>query len=183
MHSKNSFLTTGYFRRLFRTKFNDSSSPEVCLTGPLGIEIGSGTIETILEFIYTEEVELNNQNVYAVLHAAEYLDIEQLKNICVQYLKATINHDSWIATYRIAIQLNIGCLLSHCMDHFLHVFNVMNFNQIKFTEFDSILSIQVGAFVFATAFTYRGVYLRLFLNASMFASILRPRHARVVKMV
>ena len=50
-------------------------------------------------------------NVFDVLGAAEFLQIERLKKYCVQYLETSIGPENWQNIYKTAIKWNYKKLL------------------------------------------------------------------------
>ena len=98
---------SGYFQRIFEGHFSETHANKILVLGPLGYEVSSSVMEVIFYFIYTETASLSIDNVYEVLMTAEYLDINQLKTCCIEYLISQINAGTWMDTYSIAKTLNI----------------------------------------------------------------------------
>ena len=73
-----------YFKALYSSSFGDAEieSKPVVLT-----DITSDVMECILDFIYSGEVELCNENIKDIISAANYLLLLSLKNRCTKYLQ------------------------------------------------------------------------------------------------
>ena len=79
--------SSGYFRRMFRSRLEECGQCEVKILGPLDDELEPNTMQQILEFIYTGNVRIQDDNVYEILFAADYLDICKLKLLCFDYIR------------------------------------------------------------------------------------------------
>ena len=109
---------SSYFSRMFRSKFADSKSLKVIVQGPVAQKIYPETMQKVFNFIYTEHIFLTNENIDSVLHAAEFLDVEQLKHVCVNYLTESLSLGTWMSTFNMAKSLNIKTLISACINAF-----------------------------------------------------------------
>ena len=72
---------------------NNGSKLEVKLPN-----LSSDTFELVLDFIYSGEVPLNDDNVEDVLLAADVFVMEDLKALCWSYLSKCTN-DSWMFNF------------------------------------------------------------------------------------
>ena len=134
--------TSGYFNRLFRSKFDDSSSKEVFISGPHGNELHPPTMDLIISYAYTEEICLTDDNIMDVLLAADYLEVNQLKPICVDFLIASLNNENWANTLRIANHLNLHTVITVCLDRFHEVSGNLDFTHFTSSEFQEIIKTQ-----------------------------------------
>ena len=55
--------------------------PHLLLTGPHGNELLPATMEVVLNFIYTETINLSPDIIFNIIMAADYLDVKHLKVI------------------------------------------------------------------------------------------------------
>jgi len=85
-----------YFHGLFRNHFKDSQSDQLTLTTPHGLT--SSVCELVVKYIYTEEISLNERNVFDVLLTANYFEIPHLevfsKNFTFYFLAGTLERCS-----------------------------------------------------------------------------------------
>lgn len=53
--------------------------------------VTSSEMGDMLKFIYTRQLELNDDNVIKLLHASDYLNILDVHTLCVAYLKSSLS--------------------------------------------------------------------------------------------
>ena len=94
---KNSSL---YFATLFQSGFKDKTNETITISGPIGEEIKSDTFQSILKFCYRKQSGLTENNVCDILAAAEFLQIDTLKDECIDYLKTILSTDNMRKIYR-----------------------------------------------------------------------------------
>jgi len=129
-----------YFATLFRSSFDDKNKEVIKLSGPVGEDIKPSTFQSILNFCYTKQSGLKASNVYDVLAATEYLQIDNLKKECLDFLKASLaNFEDWLRIYRTAMQWNYTSLLDNCMTAFLEVRSQLDLREFTFEEIHSII--------------------------------------------
>jgi len=120
---------------LFQSEFDDKNAKIIKLSGPIDEEIHPRTFKSILTFCYTKQTNLRRDNVFDILAAAEFLQIDTLKEQCKNYLKNKINSDNWLKIYRVAMKWNYTALAEHCMDKFAELKNHLILKQLLFGEF------------------------------------------------
>ncbi|KAL3860467.1 hypothetical protein ACJMK2_010590 [Sinanodonta woodiana] len=83
-----------YFRLLFNYEEpgspivqSSSVSTQLDLTH---LSISSDTFETILDYIYTSDITLSDDNIQDILQAADILLLTDLKNMCCEYLEQCV---------------------------------------------------------------------------------------------
>jgi len=124
-----------YFATLFRSSFDDKNKEVIKLSGPVGEDIKPSTFQSILNFCYTKQSGLKASNVYDVLAATEYLQIDNLKKECLDYLKRSLtNFEDWLKIYRTAMQWNYSSLLDSCTAAFLEVRSQLDLREFTFEE-------------------------------------------------
>jgi len=123
-----------YFATLFQSSFKDKFNETIKLSGPIGEEIKPSTFQSILNYCYKKKSTLTSTNVYDVLAAAEFLQIDGLKAECIKHLKTLISAESWLKIYRTAAKWNYTSLLESCMDSFLTVKNELDMKEFTHEE-------------------------------------------------
>ena len=74
-------------------QFKEIYDEEIIISGPCNEEIKAKTMELILDYLYTSEIDFSQENVYDILLASDYLQIEgtdnQIKNLIIpiQFIK------------------------------------------------------------------------------------------------
>ena len=142
--------TSGYFDRLFRSKFKNKFDKVIVVKGPLDDEIAPSTMNIILIYIYTESITLDEEDIFSVIRAAEFLDIPQLVCTCVEYLLESISPTTWLSTYRISQHLNKANLHQACLDHFQKVYSFLDYSVFIFSELKEVLE-QNQSFISSSA--------------------------------
>ena len=57
-------------------------------------EIVENTIEAIVNFFYTDRIEINDQNVMDLLASSEYLQVDEINQQCFRFLESTLNFEN-----------------------------------------------------------------------------------------
>ena len=70
-----------FFEKMFKAGLKESRENVVKLQG-----VEATAIETIVEYFYTATIDINDQNVIEILEAADYLQLEELKGFCSEFL-------------------------------------------------------------------------------------------------
>ena len=83
-----------YFATLFQSSFDDKLNNIIKLTGPIGEEITCDTFDWLLQYLYTAKASITANNVYDILSASEFLQIDRLKAKCLECLKTLINAEN-----------------------------------------------------------------------------------------
>jgi len=58
--------------------------------------INHQTLETVIEFVYTSRIILNEGNVHQVMMASKMLQIETLSSVCCLFIGSIMNADNCI---------------------------------------------------------------------------------------
>lgn len=98
-----------YFKALFASTLNGSSAENkpVVLT-----DIDSECMENLLNYIYTGEIELTNDNIKAVISAANYLLVSSLKERCTVFLQKMLTPKNCLGIESTANQFDCALLKS-----------------------------------------------------------------------
>jgi len=106
---------SGYFSAMLQMQFVEYQCGEVQITGPHMAEISPSMVEQAVEFMYTGSLNIGLNNIHDILFIAEYLQISTLTDFAIEFLQWGINDESWLETYRIALQLDNKNLVSQCL--------------------------------------------------------------------
>ncbi|XP_054262535.1 kelch-like protein 10 isoform X2 [Macrosteles quadrilineatus] len=75
-------------------------------TNPMRIDEGnkfelrnvrSSELEVLLSYVYDRQLDINLDNVFHLLHAADYLSFLDVHKACVEFLKNTLNHNNCLS--------------------------------------------------------------------------------------
>ena len=75
-----------YFEKMFRTKMKERYSNSVDVQGTEG-----KALKSIIDYFYTESIEINDTNVTNLLAAADYLQIDDVKDFCFDFLQSIVS--------------------------------------------------------------------------------------------
>ena len=75
-----------YFRGMFQSEMKEKFADAVEIEG-----VDETSLESLIEFIYSGKVSINKENVYHLLAASDYLQIEQAKQFCFNFLSRTLS--------------------------------------------------------------------------------------------
>ncbi|XP_014670365.1 PREDICTED: gigaxonin-like [Priapulus caudatus] len=115
-----------YFRLLYAYSQEDTGSAIAQRAAEVEVkELSCCTFEHILDYIYTAEIELNVENVQDILQAADIFLIEELKQICGDFLEQNINLQNCIGIWAFTEQFSCPWT-HHVAEQFIH----MNFSQV-----------------------------------------------------
>lgn len=98
-----------YFKALFASTLNSDAADNkpVVLT-----DIDSECMESLLQYIYTGEIQLTKDNIRAVISAANYLLVSSLKQRCTVYLQKMLTPKNCLSIESTASQFDCELLKS-----------------------------------------------------------------------
>lgn len=131
-----------YFRLHFSYEGVDGSfRSEVDLTS---LDIRKETFETILDYIYTSEIQLSEENIQDILQAADVLLLGDLKDICCEYLEGCISPDNCLGIMDFASRFTCPWLhlkVSQYVDeNFRYIFKTEEFMKLDEKALTDLLS-------------------------------------------
>ena len=80
-----------YFEKMFKTNMKERYSNSVEIQGADG-----KAVKSIIDYFYTEIIEINDTNVTNLLAAADYLQIHDVKDFCFDFLQTVISPENSI---------------------------------------------------------------------------------------
>lgn len=96
--------SSDYFQALFTTTMIEKNSEKIDL------DVSSSIVNELLTFLYTGKTDVNEVNVIELLVAADYLVINELKELCADYLVDFLSNVTCIKIYTLALQCNCPVL-------------------------------------------------------------------------
>ena len=85
-------LLSPFFDKMFSTEMKEKRTGEAVING-----VSKVVFESILDFIYTNCIELNMENVFEVIEAAHYMDLPYVKECCTTYVGNEVNAENWLS--------------------------------------------------------------------------------------
>jgi len=77
-------------------------------------DVSADDFHKVLQFIYTGEMELNEENVENILRNADLMKLTELTKFCVDYLTDTVSTKTCPRYWKIAEQMNLATLAWTC---------------------------------------------------------------------
>ncbi|XP_071490292.1 kelch-like protein 12 [Diadema antillarum] len=127
-----------YFCAMFTNQMSESSQSVVELRGLKAV-----TMEVLLQFIYTEQVEVTVENVQELLPAACLLQLKGIETRCSEFLKDQLDPSNCIGIRRFAETHSVPGLLAaaetYCLTHFGEITGEEEFLEIRPDELSQLL--------------------------------------------
>lgn len=89
-----------YFRSLLVGSFKESSMSDIDLSA---VTTDFSSVDSIVDFIYTGEIEINEANVGSIVKLGSYFLIESLQKFCVEFMLDTLNRKNCLAYYILSV--------------------------------------------------------------------------------
>ena len=129
--------SSSYFQVMFTSGMAESFMDHVEIHG-MSPEI----FQTILDFIYTGIVEVNESNVQQLLPASKMLQVQDIEVICCDFLKHEIDSTNCIGIYQFAEDHSCSSLSKSALD-FIHRNFVEVSNQEEFLQLTRTVLLQL----------------------------------------
>uniref|UniRef100_A0A1B0G1U4 BTB domain-containing protein n=1 Tax=Glossina morsitans morsitans TaxID=37546 RepID=A0A1B0G1U4_GLOMM len=113
-------IASPYFAAMFKNETKEKATGFVKLE-----DIHLTAVETIVEYIYSGEIALTEENVQSVCTTSDYLQIEWVKRECVEFLKRNINATNCLQLRRIADKPPFNELCECTHDYILKNFVIL----------------------------------------------------------
>ena len=83
-------VVSTFFDKMFHIDMKEKRENKVEING-----VSKEVLEVILDFMYTGEMALSMENVFAIIEAAHLLDLPYVKETCSKYLGNQVNVGNW----------------------------------------------------------------------------------------
>ena len=80
-----------FFERMFDLKMKEKYQDD-----PVQINDFDGkAVKALIDFMYSGEVTIENENVMDLLAASDYLQLDEVKQFCFELLESNLSSDNW----------------------------------------------------------------------------------------
>lgn len=128
-----------YFRCMFDHNSKESKDSEVIIN-----DLTSAAMKSIIDFCYNSELALNNDNVHEILIGAHLLQMKEIENLCVNYMKKRIDHINCLYVLDTADRCSLielyNSALDYCLDRFMQVIDQKEFLYLDEDKLSRIIS-------------------------------------------
>lgn len=106
-----------HFKAMFLHNSQESQENKVVLE-----DINADAVEAILNFCYLGQLKLSKENVQDILLAANRLTIDEIQNLCVEYIRTRVDTYNCLGVLSVADRCNLSNLIHetfhYCLDKF-----------------------------------------------------------------
>ena len=103
------------------------------------------SIKILIEFIYTGTIDINTENIMSLLATADYLQIDEVKVFCFEFLEQALTVENCLEIAKIstlydnppALQLTT---FQYICEHFLEIVQEKDFLTLSKTDLNSLIS-------------------------------------------
>jgi len=130
-----------YFEKLFKTDMKEKYQSAVEIK-----DINGTSVKKLIEFIYTGTIIINNENVLDMLSTSDYLQIDEVKKFCFEFLQSVLSSDTCFDILTIANQYHNEQLKESALDCVKKNMNNVNFsNDLSKNDFVACISNMKGS--------------------------------------
>ncbi|GLH04414.1 Ring canal kelch protein [Gryllus bimaculatus] len=109
-----------YFRAMFSTEMKEANQEKIFLQ-----ESEFSALKDIVNFIYTAEIKIDEENVYSILELSDLLQISSLRPACSYYLSSTLSPANCLSVYVTAELRGYHDLADTAFKYALHHFSAV----------------------------------------------------------
>ena len=106
------------FERMFKSKLREGQDRIINITA-----VDGETVKELIDFMYTGKILITNENVFALLGGADYLQVDEVKNFCSQFLMSILTNENCYAFLKGAELYGLKLLEKHIYNFIGRVFN------------------------------------------------------------
>ena len=129
-----------YFKAMFSSKMKESNEAKPIILN----DIDGHNMEELLNYIYTGEIDLRQDNIRPIISAANYLLITSLKDRCVRFLKKMLTPTNCLSIENTAEQYNCEWLRTtatmYIKENFLTITSTDEFRDLPVEKLIELLS-------------------------------------------
>ncbi len=131
-------LVSEYFKTMLNSGFKERDNKEVELP-----HMDMITVESILNFAYTETIELTNGNIEKITRGAHYFRIPKLLAICTKYIKDRLNYRNCVEVLQFAEYIDNTELKNSAISYFYKHFDTISSRNLDLMKMSTSLLLAV----------------------------------------
>ena len=78
------------FEKMFTSQMMERYEPVVNISA----DVNAHSVETLVDYVYTGTITINDENVLNLLEAADYLQLDDVKRFCIEFLESIVTTDT-----------------------------------------------------------------------------------------
>ena len=106
------------FERMFKSKFREGHDRIINITAVDGV-----TVKKLIDFMYTGKIFITNENVFALLDGANYLQMDEVKNFCSRFLQSILTDENCYSFLEEAERFGLELLEKRIYNFIASIFN------------------------------------------------------------
>lgn len=130
---------SSYFRAFFLSEVEESKKREIVMD-----DVEPGVMGLILKYLYTSNININEQNVQDIFSVANLLQIPSVFTVCVSFLQKRLSLSNCLAIFRLGLMLDCPRLAisarNYACEHFQLISRDRDFLQLGASELAAILT-------------------------------------------
>jgi hypothetical protein len=128
-----------YFYAMFNNDLLESRKTEIVIN-----DVEPVALSSLIDYIYSGSIELNESNIYAILSAANMLQLDKIVKLGCNYLLKNLNISNCISTFRFSEKYLFNQLneisKQYILDNFTSLIYTFEFNELSYQEIELFLS-------------------------------------------
>ncbi|XP_043921981.1 kelch-like protein 40 [Protopterus annectens] len=128
-----------YFRAIFLSDLDEAEKKEISME-----DVDPDVMGMILNYIYTSEIEISDQNVQDIFAVANMFQIPSIFTVCVSFLQKRLSLSNCLAVFRLGLMLDCPRLAVAARDFICDRFSLISkddeFFQLSPTELVAIIA-------------------------------------------
>ncbi|CAK8695986.1 unnamed protein product [Clavelina lepadiformis] len=134
-------VASDFFRKMFTSNMRERNEAAANIT-----DVSATIMEIVIEYMYTCRVKITDENVYELLEAADYFQLDEIKNFCSCHLQENISEINCIMKWSFARRYNIMSLVKlgelFIKQNFLDILKSDEVNNLSADDFAAFLELK-----------------------------------------
>ncbi|XP_055349961.1 kelch-like protein 7 [Paramacrobiotus metropolitanus] len=130
---------SGWFQRMLRSPMKESQQDTIQVHS-----VPHDILEQLIRYMYSFEISVDGGNALFLLQAADFLEMEQIVEVCKLVLKENLDTNNWRAIYRGAQHLSCTDVLKDCrafaLEHFTSISQSADFLDLDAAEVSQLVA-------------------------------------------
>ena len=101
------------FERMFKVEMKERYEQTVEVK-----QVDEKSMKIVIDYIYTGHIDIDNENVMDLLAAADYLQLDEMKQFCCDFLISVLSLNTWYAIFTASERYNNDPLRLHLRQYF-----------------------------------------------------------------
>ena len=109
-----------FFEAMFDLELKEKYQNPVQIHG-----VDGAAVKSVIDFMYSGEVKITSKNVIELIAASDYLQVDEVKRFCFEFLESILSSDNWFVVLGAAKLYESEYLLRHVYEYVSNNFDGM----------------------------------------------------------